>query len=467
MMFIGVQNTFAIEELVFNEEGRFIVPFEDLVADGDFTFDAETGELDGRGSEGRLYIKLPEGGLDMSEVARIKVTVIKEEGWDDPIFGLRIFNQGVMLNANPWQGSKYNLDFTTVAAKATAVDCIEWISGDENQRKAGYVTIESIVFEKDMTPDQNALTIDMMKQWDGTGADAVVIGEAVKNKAYNLNKVLGDAQLVFGGYDMNEYVNLSDYASMKLTCNAGTVLRFFFNNQGETKSTYEIKKTAGSDGIITIDLQDARFKEDGFAHLIGIKTYGKDIEHKVKKIQIYEAVKNALTSDMFMTWDGVGADAQPTGKANCNYNLNTQVGAGALIYGDTQKLKYADLTEYAILRAEYTPGKTLRFLFNDMGDGALEIKKVAPEGGVVEIQLHADELADQTFVHLLGIKVPYGSGKDLTVTKLQIFKADEITAIHKLEVNEAKNSTRYNLAGQKVDPSYKGIVIVGGKKIIQ
>ena len=44
MMFIGVQNTFAIEELVFNEEGRFIVPFEDLVADGDFTFAAQRAD---------------------------------------------------------------------------------------------------------------------------------------------------------------------------------------------------------------------------------------------------------------------------------------------------------------------------------------------------------------------------------------------------------------------------------------
>lgn len=218
MMIMGVQNSFAIDELVFNDEGRFIVPFTDLVATGDFTFDPETGELDGRGSEGSLYIKLPEGGLDMSEVVRIKVTVIKEEGWDDPIFGLRIFNQGVKLNANPWQSSKYNLDFKSVAPKATAVDCIEWISGNENQRKPGFITIESIVFEKDMTPDANALTLDMMKQWDGTGANAVVIGEAMKNTANNLGKTLGAAQLVFGGYEKTEYIDLTSYATLKLTC---------------------------------------------------------------------------------------------------------------------------------------------------------------------------------------------------------------------------------------------------------
>lgn len=478
MMIMGVQNSFAIDELVFNDEGRFIVPFTDLVATGDFTFDPETGELDGRGSEGSLYIKLPEGGLDMSEVVRIKVTVIKEEGWDDPIFGLRIFNQGVKLNANPWQSSKYNLDFKSVAPKATAVDCIEWISGNENQRKPGFITIESIVFEKDMTPDANALTLDMMKQWDGTGANAVVIGEAMKNTANNLGKTLGAAQLVFGGYEKTEYIDLTSYATLKLTCAPNTSLRFFFNNQAPDKSTYEIKKTAGTDGIISIDLHDERFTTDGFAHLIGIKTANGSSDNKVMKIQVYEPVLNALTSDMFKTWDSTGANAQPTGTANCKYVLNSMVNAGTVIYGDTRPKCYADLTEYETLRVEFTPGKTLRFLFNDLEDGnsALEIRLKSDDEGVITIPLHEGDLANYGFVHLLGIKTPYGNdGNDITVTKLQVFKKGEgggSTAIHTVTANETVKDI-YDLNGRRISHSAdalphlkRGIYIINCKKTV-
>ena len=41
------------------------------------------------------------------------------------------------------------------------------------------------------------------------------------------------------------------------------------------------------------------------------------------------------------------------------------------------------------------------------------------------------------------------------------------TAIQKVQVVKAENDARYNLAGQKVDAAYKGIVIQNGKKFIQ
>ena len=41
------------------------------------------------------------------------------------------------------------------------------------------------------------------------------------------------------------------------------------------------------------------------------------------------------------------------------------------------------------------------------------------------------------------------------------------TAIQKIQVVKAENGARYNLAGQKVDAAYKGIVIQNGKKFIQ
>lgn len=43
---------------------------------------------------------------------------------------------------------------------------------------------------------------------------------------------------------------------------------------------------------------------------------------------------------------------------------------------------------------------------------------------------------------------------------------DEATGIHTIEAASAANATMYNLAGQRVDKSYKGIVIVNGKKYL-
>ena len=41
------------------------------------------------------------------------------------------------------------------------------------------------------------------------------------------------------------------------------------------------------------------------------------------------------------------------------------------------------------------------------------------------------------------------------------------TGIKNVKAEKALNNVRYNLAGQKVDASYKGIVIMNGKKFIQ
>ena len=50
--------------------------------------------------------------------------------------------------------------------------------------------------------------------------------------------------------------------------------------------------------------------------------------------------------------------------------------------------------------------------------------------------------------------------------KYSICFDDEATGIHTIEATSAANAAMYNLAGQRVDKSYKGIVIVNGKKYL-
>ena len=50
--------------------------------------------------------------------------------------------------------------------------------------------------------------------------------------------------------------------------------------------------------------------------------------------------------------------------------------------------------------------------------------------------------------------------------KYSICFGDEATGIHTIEATPAANGAMYNLAGQRVDKAYKGIVIVNGKKYL-
>lgn len=53
-----------------------------------------------------------------------------------------------------------------------------------------------------------------------------------------------------------------------------------------------------------------------------------------------------------------------------------------------------------------------------------------------------------------------------SAAKYSICFDDEATGIHTIEAASAANATMYNLAGQRVDKAYKGIVIVNGKKYL-
>lgn len=56
--------------------------------------------------------------------------------------------------------------------------------------------------------------------------------------------------------------------------------------------------------------------------------------------------------------------------------------------------------------------------------------------------------------------------KGASAAKYSICFGDEATGIHTIEAASAANATMYNLAGQRVDKAYKGIVIVNGKKYL-
>lgn len=69
-----------------------------------------------------------------------------------------------------------------------------------------------------------------------------------------------------------------------------------------------------------------------------------------------------------------------------------------------------------------------------------------------------------------GQEIPAKKGyivlKGASAAKYSICFDDEATGIHTIEAASAANAAMYNLAGQRVDKAYKGIVIVNGKKYL-
>lgn len=132
-------------------------------------------------------------------------------------------------------------------------------------------------------------------------------------------------------------------------------------------------------------------------------------------------VKCDLTKEMFLNWDGVGADAQPTTEATYpDYNLGTEISAGGMLYGysTVYYLSYADLTGYTKMIIEGTPGMQFRVLMNRVeNEGALtEVNVTVGEDGKAVV-----DFAGMEYVHLNAIKAGWGSAAG-TVTKVTLVK---------------------------------------------
>lgn len=139
----------------------------------------------------------------------------------------------------------------------------------------------------------------------------------------------------------------------------------------------------------------------------------------VENTPVYKTVSVALTTGIFKTWDGVGADAQPTADAVYpEIHVGEELGAGSMVYGlsTVYYLSYADLTGYEKIVFEGTPGVQLRVLLNRVeNEGALvEVNPVIGEDGKAEVDLTGYEYA-----HLNAIKTGWGSPAG-TITSINL-----------------------------------------------
>ncbi|MBP5712459.1 MAG: hypothetical protein J6W77_05600, partial [Prevotella sp.] len=140
-----------------------------------------------------------------------------------------------------------------------------------------------------------------------------------------------------------------------------------------------------------------------------------------------------LTTDMFFSWDGWGADAQKIGPADCTYVLNESTGQP---YGDSQVINYADLSLYSKLIVTCVEG-TPRFLFNrDVDEGqwneneaeshlidntrnGWSAKYFSQDGETYTVDLK-QMVKDKGFAHLHSIKG--ANWANVTVTSMELVR---------------------------------------------
>ena len=161
----------------------------------------------------------------------------------------------------------------------------------------------------------------------------------------------------------------------------------------------------------------------------------------------------ALTADMFYNWDGFGADAKKTAKANVDFNVGGELAGGDLVAGTStvDYLIYADLTGCFKIAFEGTKGMLLRVLMNrqESNNGPLvEKQSVIGDDGKTEV-----DLTDLGYVHLNAIKIGY-NGVSGTITAINLVRPIDPLAEHKEALSNAIAEAKLESPVAKTEDSF-------------
>lgn len=191
-----------------------------------------------------------------------------------------------------------------------------------------------------------------------------------------------------------------------------------------------------------------------------------------------------LTKDMFLEWNGSGANAQPTGKAVAvDWNLGKYVSGGVAVagFGNVEYNRYADLSNYdrLVIRGS---GQGLRILANRLTDHGPRKELIVSfddtdrywdndvEAIVLPLQVLREMPTNEGvsrvdgFLHLNVLKVDW-TGR-VNVRGVYLIPKDNSSDIASTKVYGVHDGKYYNLQGQEVHRPVKGIYIRNGKKVL-
>ena len=432
-------------ELTFDEEGKAYIYPNIMTASGELSIDPQTGivtkNYTGNGS---LHIDL--GDVDLTEVTRIEVNVdvADENGYNDLMWRTIVRNQTEDIYA--WTGnSKYDINYT----QSDFQERSEHIAGIELQadyNRLGDMKINYIclikgepapeVVETDLQTIPYLVLDQATGEWN-VGTPTWNVGNGEQNTIY------GNGTTV-----PLYYADLDGYEELRIYQTTGDPVRVFFFNEnsdeyeaGMDQNGYFQTVYAVADPLndyLTVDLKAIK-EQYGFVKLIAIKASAYDTNATVTKITVtkteggseepeepeYEASDLHTVPYMVKGADGTWAEGTP----DWNVGLSDQ----GTIYGsgDSNPIRYADLSEYDELRIYQTAGDPVRlFFFNDKSDEYVEgettgyyetVYAVAVEGEdylIVDLNTIKEEFG---FVKLIGIKASSWN-TTATVSQLTLIK---------------------------------------------
>lgn len=432
-------------ELTFDEEGKAYIYPNIMTASGELSIDPQTGivtkNYTGNGS---LHIDL--GDVDLTEVTRIEVNVdvADENGYNDLMWRTIVRNQTEDIYA--WTGnSKYDINYT----QSDFQERSEHIAGIELQadyNRLGDMKINYIclikgepapeVVETDLLTIPYLVLDQATGEWNA-GTPTWNVGNGEQNTIY------GNGTTV-----PLYYADLDGYEELRIYQTTGDPVRVFFFNEnsdeyeaGMDQNGYFQMEYAVADPLndyLTVDLKAIK-EQYGFVKLIAIKASAYNTNATVTKITVtkteggseepeepeYEASDLHTVPYMVKGADGTWAEGTP----DWNVGLSDQ----GTIYGsgDSNPIRYADLSEYDELRIYQTAGDPVRlFFFNDKSDEYVEgettgyyetVYAVAVEGEdylIVDLNTIKEEFG---FVKLIGIKASSWN-TTATVSQLTLIK---------------------------------------------
>lgn len=332
------------------------------------------------------------------------------------------------------------------------------------------------------------------------GYDADLTQDMFPNGAYNLEKKIGNGDVIYGQKNKDAFVDLSAYSSLTVVGTPGLKIVFNLNHNVDVKenlSDYEnddandyvwVDATLDSDGMYTLDLtqwdaqnlNNIRLPWDnnnkGYVWYLLLKNSGSAPVIVVPDRP--DGYDSDLTQDMYQSWTDYNAGAESEGTLDCELNLETSIGNGAMVYGQSSAhyLQYADLSNYSEIAVVADKGMIIRLMFNrtepeldDAGgikdpNGGAYIEKALTVGddNIVTVDLTADEFA--SYAHLNAIKIPW-SGSATGKVYYILLKEKTATGIKAIESTESTNDI-FDLQGRRVSNAAKGVYIVNGKKVV-
>ncbi|MDE5849019.1 MAG: hypothetical protein K2H38_02650, partial [Muribaculaceae bacterium] len=293
-----------------------------------------------------------------------------------------------------------------------------------------------------------------------------------------------DSDFVIGNPACNGncYADVTEFSGVEGKGFSGNgKVRFYFNREDMQGPGKECVVDIAEDGTFKFDFSDVPGNPK-FLHLNFVKFHW-GVEGNIEYINLLpkkgdEPVvpvdPNAITGAWFHEWNGYGADATiVTENVEVDDLIGKEVGGGTTVLGTASVWGeiYADLTNYAGIEAEGTPGAVIRLLFNrpTHDQGITEFYVEFNKEGKLKFDFTEVKDGDvpASFIHLNAVKINWGLPEGMTSCKISKFNAVPKGTSSVNAIENAQPTVIYNIYGQRVDESYRGIVIKNGKKFIQ